>query len=98
MIRNISLFVLLAGSATAFGGLGGNFGLNFKTNSLRLRGGSTTQMNAMPKLTYFDAKGVAETARIMFKAAGAEFEDERFKVRNRSLTDPPPFLQLFGMW
>lgn len=29
------------------------------------------------KLTYFEAMGRAETARLMFKTAGIEFEDHR---------------------
>ena len=29
------------------------------------------------KLIYFDARGRAETARIIFKLAGVEFEDKR---------------------
>jgi hypothetical protein len=33
-----------------------------------------------PKLIYFNARGVAETARIMFAAAGADYEDYRYEV------------------
>jgi len=31
------------------------------------------------KLTYFDARGRAEVARLMFHAVGKEFEDERLR-------------------
>ena len=31
------------------------------------------------KLSYFDARGRAEVARLMFHVAGKEFEDERLR-------------------
>jgi hypothetical protein len=33
------------------------------------------------KLVYFDAKGVVEMTRIMFKISGVDFEDSRFSIK-----------------
>jgi hypothetical protein len=33
-----------------------------------------------PKITYFNARGVAETARIMYVAAGVDYEDFRYQM------------------
>ncbi|KAJ1630100.1 hypothetical protein T492DRAFT_840328 [Pavlovales sp. CCMP2436] len=58
------LAVLLLASASAHGSV-----------FARLRGGK-----AAYKLTYFDARGVAELSRIALVAAGVDFEDARFPI------------------
>eukprot|EP00961_Rhodomonas_salina_P280544 3789508-Rhodomonas_salina.2 len=42
---------------------------------------------AVPKLVYFDARGVVEPIRLMLAAAGADYEDFRYKV-DMSLKPP----------
>jgi hypothetical protein len=38
-----------------------------------------TAGSSKPKLLYFDGRGVVEPARLMFAAAGVEFEDVRYR-------------------
>jgi hypothetical protein len=53
----------------------------FQRNShLFLSGGASENFVQMYKLTYFDAKGAAEIARIMMNLAQVPFIDERLPI------------------
>lgn len=40
------------------------------------------------KLTYFNARGVAEPTRMMFAAAGVTYEDFRFPIDTKTWSRP----------
>ena len=52
------------------------------------------------KLIYFDLRGLAETSRMLFKAAGQSFEDFRYpftvkdgkQIRNEWIADKPNYI------
>ena len=46
-------------------------------------------------LFYFDARGRAETARMLFKLAGVEFTDERYSQENWPKVKGCQYLNLF---
>ena len=44
-------------------------------------------LQAEPKLTYFDARGVVEPTRLLLAAAGVKYQDKRYTV---DMTTKPP--------
>ena len=86
MLRTIVAIACLIGSSSAFASAGAYGFCQARTSPrpssrsaiLRLRGGLSPQE---PALKYFDARGVAETTRVMFAAAGVKFDDVRYKVQ-----------------
>mmetsp|Transcript_14997 Transcript_14997/g.34711 ORF Transcript_14997/g.34711 Transcript_14997/m.34711 type:complete len:292 (-) Transcript_14997:227-1102(-) len=59
---------------------GSPLGLRASSSAKALTGLRGGVGEGKPKITYFDARGVAETARIMLLTAGVEYDDDRYKV------------------
>jgi hypothetical protein len=86
--RSCLAALLFASSCSAFNpaillGLGMGqraMGLSTKRSASANSLGMVRCMADKPKLTYFNARGVAETARIMFVAAGVDYEDFRYQM------------------
>jgi hypothetical protein len=82
------LFLGLANHTLAFAGLANQFSV-VKTlfSSLRNGGRKASAVgdlqcsagSSKPRLMYFDARGVVEPARLLFAAAGVDYDDHRYK-------------------